>query len=243
MYALFNKELSVFFSSLTGYMVIMLYLLVTGLFLWVIPGSSNVIESGYASLDSFFSLSPWLFMFSVPAVTMRLFPDDFKSGTIELLLTKPITEGQIVMAKYLASLCIVVLAMLPTLVYFGSVYWLGNPAGNIDAGGTWGSYFGLLLMASLFVGMGIFTSALTNNQIVAFLAGIFIIFVFYVGFEMSASLLKNVRGQYIMGYLGVNQHYRSLGRGVIDTRDVVYFVALTLVFIKLAQLKLQSRKW
>ncbi len=243
MYALFKKEVSVFFSSLTGYLVIMLYLLVTSLFLWVIPGDNNLFEMGYANLDAFFSLSPWLFMFLVPAITMRQFPDEIKSGTMELLLTKPITEGQIVLAKFLASLTIVVLALVPTLVYYGSVYYLGSPIGNLDTGGIWGSYFGLLLMAALFVGMGIFTSVLTDNQIVAFLIGIFIMFVFFIGFELSASLIEAPKGQYFIQYMGVNQHYGSLGRGVIDTRDVVYFMALTVVFLKLAQLKLQSRKW
>ncbi len=243
MYSLYKKELAVFFSSLTGYLVILLYLLVTGLFLWIIPGQSNLFEAGYANLDTFFSLSPWLFMFLIPAVTMRLFPEELKSGTIELLLTRPLTELNIVVAKYLASFSIVVISVLPTLVYYFSVYKLGNPPGNIDTGGTWGSYIGLVLMAALFVSMGTFASSITDNQIIAFLAGIFIIFVFYLGFEMSAGLFAQTKAEYFLEYLSINRHFASLSRGVIDTRDVVYFAGLIVLFITLTKVRLQSRKW
>lgn len=243
MYSLLKKEISVFFSSLTGYMVVAVYLFVTGIFMWIIPGQNNLFDTGYANLDTFFTLSPWLFMFLVPAVTMRLFPDEIKTGTIELLITKPLTSFKIVMAKYLSALSIVLIAIVPTFVYFISVYILGNPAGNIDIGGTWGSYLGLALMAALFVSIGTFASALTDNQIVAFLLGVLLIFTFHFGFELFAGLFQQTKVEHALIFLSINSHFASLGRGVIDTRDIVYFAILIILFINLTKIKIQSRNW
>jgi ABC-type transport system involved in cytochrome c biogenesis permease component len=167
MYTLFKKELGVFFSSLTGVLVIIIFLITTGLFLWVLPGSSNILETGYATLEPLFVIAPWLFLFLIPAVTMRLFTEEKKTGTIELLLTKPISEFGIVLAKFYSALAIVFIALLPTITYYISVYLLGNPVGNLDVGGTWGSYIGLLFLVCLYVAIGIFCSALTSNQFVA----------------------------------------------------------------------------
>ncbi len=165
MFALYKKEIAGFFSSLTGYIVIIVFLIATGLFMWVIPGQSNVLDAGYANIETFFVLSPWVFMFLIPAITMRLFTDEIKSGTIELLMTRPITDLSLVLAKYSAALTIAIIAILPTFIYFISVYLLGNPVGNIDLGGTWGSYIGLFFLAAIYTAIGTFSSSITNNRL------------------------------------------------------------------------------
>jgi ABC-2 type transport system permease protein len=243
MYTLFKKELGVFFSSLTGVLVIIIFLITTGLFLWVLPGSSNILETGYATLEPLFVIAPWLFLFLIPAVTMRLFTEEKKTGTIELLLTKPISELGIVLAKFYSALAIVFIALLPTITYYISVYLLGNPVGNLDVGGTWGSYIGLLFLVCLYVAIGIFCSALTSNQIVAFLLSVVVSFVLYFVFG-AVSLLFSTNGiGYVFSELSIETHYQSISRGVIDLSDVVYFLGLSIAFIFLTRLKLQSRTW
>lgn len=211
--------------------------------MWVFPGQFNVFDNGYASLDTLFIIAPWVFMFLIPAVTMRMFADEKKTGTIELLYTRPITEMQIIFAKYFAGLLLVFLALLPTLVYFITVYLLGNPKGNIDIAGTCGSYIGLLFLAAAYVAVGVFASSLTENQIVAFIIALFLCFFCYIGFEsLSALDIKGVLANFITS-LGINAHYVSMSRGVIDTRDVIYFISFTAVFILLTRTVLESRKW
>lgn len=243
MFTLLLKEFRGFFSSLTGYVVIIVFLIINSLFMWVFPGEFNVFEAGYSSLDSLFILAPWIFLFLVPAITMRLFAEEKRIGTIEFLLTKPISDFKIVFAKYLAGLVLVLFSLIPTLIYFYSVYQLGSPKGNLDTGGIMGSYIGLFFLASIYVAIGLFASSLTENQIISFILAILITFFFYIGFE-SISSLNIARGfdDFVIR-LGINDHYRSMSRGVIDSRDVIYFISVIFLFIFLTRLKLQSRKW
>ncbi len=242
MLPLLKKEINSFFSSLTGYVVIVVFLLATGLFLWVFPGQFNIIDNGYASLDALFIIAPWVFLFLVPAVSMRLFADEKKSGTIEFLFTQPLTEMQIVLAKYFAGLVLVLFSLIPSLIYLFSVYQLGSPLGNVDMAAVLGSYIGLFLLAAIYVSIGVFSSSLTENQIVAFLIALLLSFFIYIGFELISGLsfLNPVSG--IILNLGINEHYKSISRGVLDIRNVVYFISVIAVFIYLTKMVLESRK-
>lgn len=240
MFAVFKKELAVFFSSIMGYLAILIFLIATGLFLWVIPGGNNVLDGGYATLDGFFGLAPWLFLFLIPAVTMRSFAEERKTGTLDLLLTRPLSETELVIGKNLASLVIALIAIAPTLIYFLTVYLMGNPVGNIDTGGTWGSYIGLAMLAMVYVSIGCFCSSLTDSQVVAFLLAIVITFIFYMGFDVLGTAVGGI-GQ-IMSHLSIDAHYRSISRGVVDTRDVIYFGCTTAFFVLLTQYKLKYDK-
>ena len=241
---LFIKEIQGFFSSLTGYLVITVFLAVTGLCLWVFPGALNIPESGYASLESLFYIAPWVFLFLVPAITMRSFSEEIKTGTIELLLTKPISEMQLALAKFLAAATLVLIALLPCVVYIISVWRLGNPPGNLDTGATYGAMIGLLLLGAVYAAIGTFMSSLTDNQVVAFITAALTAFVFYEGFDALAQLFPNDAGvQDLIAYLGIKEHYASISRGVVDLRDLVYFFGVMLLFLLLTRLKLQSRKW
>ncbi|MFO7828106.1 MAG: gliding motility-associated ABC transporter permease subunit GldF [Bacteroidales bacterium] len=243
MYTLLKKEISGFFSSLTGYIVIVVFLLVNSLFMWIFPGNNNVLDGGYATLDSLFTIAPWVFLFLAPAVTMRMFADEKRTGTIELLLTRPLSDFQIIFAKYLAALILVLFALLPTLIYFYSVYQLGNPAGNIDTGGTWGSYIGLFFLAAIYVAIGVLSSSITDNQIVAFITGMLLCFIVYIGFDFLSELtVFNPVDSFIVN-LGINEHYKSMSRGVIDSRDIIYFVSVIAFFLLITKTILQSRKW
>ncbi len=243
MWALLLKEIRSFLSSVIGFVVIIVFLLLTGLFMWGFHGNLHVLDQGYATLDTLFYVAPWVFMFLVPAITMRSFSEEKRTGTMELLFTRPLTDFQIILAKYFAGVVLVILALIPTLVYYYSIVKLGNPEGNIDQGGTIGSYIGLFFLASGFTAIGTFASSISDNQIVAFILALFLCFVCYSGldqissFELFGSLDRFVQ------QLGISEHYDSLSRGVIDTRDVVYFVALSGIFIVLTKAVLQSRKW
>ena len=231
MFALFKKEISSFLNSLIGYIVILVFLLSIGLFMWVFPGDANVLDNGYSSLDTLFVIAPWVFLFLVPAITMRSFAEEKRLGTIELLITKPLSSMQIIGAKYLAGFTLVLFSLLPTLVYFVSIYLLGSPVGNIDVGGTWGSYIGLLFLGAGFVSIGIFCSSITSNQIIAFIFSICLCFIFYTGFQTLSTLpALSTWDSVIMG-IGIQDHYLSMSRGVVDTRDVLYFISLIGLFI------------
>jgi len=243
MLTLLKKEISGFFSSTIGYIVISVFLLINGLFLWVFPLQFNILDYGYASLEHLFMLSPIVFLFLIPAITMRMFAEEKRSGTIEMLMTKPLTDLQIILSKYLAGVLLVVIALLPTLIYLFSVWYLGSPQGNVDMGGTWGSYIGLLLLGAAFVAIGLFSSSITNNQIVSFIISVFLCGFVYIGFEFIYSLELFGKFDLFMQALGINEHYRSLSRGVIDTRDVLYFLSLIGLFILLTKISLESRKW
>lgn len=243
MFTLFRKEIYSFLNSLIGYLAIIVFLLINGLFLWVFPLGFNIIENGYASLDNLFMLAPFVFLFLIPAITMRTFADEKRSGTIEMLLTKPITDLQIIMAKYLAGVTLVFFSLLPTLIYAISVYLLGLPKGNIDMGGMWGSYLGLLFLASAFVAIGVFVSSITDNQIVAFILALVLSGFAYTGFDFISGLSLFGKADLFIMSLGIQAHYASMSRGVIDTRDVLYFLSLIIIFILLTKIVLESRKW
>jgi ABC-2 type transport system permease protein len=243
MFTLFRKEIFSFLNSLIGYLAIIVFLIINGLFLWVFPLGFNIIDYGYASLDNLFTLSPFVFLFLIPAITMRSFADEKKSGTIEMLLTKPLTDIQIILAKYFAGVTLVFFALLPTLIYGLSVYLLGLPKGNLDMGGMWGSYIGLLFLASAFVAVGLFVSSVTDNQIIAFILALIISGFFYTGFDFVAQLALFGKTDLFILSLGIQAHYTSMSRGVIDTRDVLYFLSLIGIFILLTKVVLESRKW
>lgn len=243
MFAVFRKEVNSFLSSLIGQITIIVFLLINGLFLWIFPTGFNILNYGYATLDNLFMLSPFVFLFLIPAVTMRTFADERKTGTFEIIMTRPVTDLQVITGKYLAGVVLVVLSILPALVYFFSVYQLGSPTGNIDTGGTWGSFIGLLFLASGFVAIGTFCSSLTENSIVSFLLTLLISGFFYIGFDFIHSLSIFGSLDLFIKSLGINAHYTSMSRGVIDTRDVLYFLSLIAFFILLTKVSLESRKW
>ncbi len=243
MRALMLKEIRSFLNSVTGYLVIVVYLVINGVFLWLIPGNFNLLEGGYASIDNLFLISPWVFMFLIPAITMRMFADEKRAGTMELLLTKPLSDMSIVWSKFSAGFILVLFSLLPTLIYYFSIYQLGNPVGNIDVGGTFGSYIGLLFLGSSYVAIGVFSSSLTDNQIIAFLIGMFLCFVFYFGFNQLAAVGFFRNMELLIISLGISEHYTSMSRGVIDSRDVLYFISLITIFALATRLVIQSRKW
>ncbi len=243
MFTLFKKEINGFLNSFIGYIVMIVFLLMTGLFLWVFPLEFNVLDFGFAGLDGLFILAPFVFLFLIPAITMRSFADEKKSGTLELLMTQPLTDLQVILAKYFAGFALVIIALLPTLVYYFSVYMLGLPPGNLDSGSIWGSYFGLLFLGAVFVAIGIFASSITDNQIVSFILAVFISFFLYMGFEFIYTFILSGKTGLIIQSLGLNAHYTSMSRGVIDSRDLIYFLSVTAFFILLTKLSLESRKW
>ncbi len=238
-----KKELSSFFSSLTGYIAVGVFLLLCGWFLWLSPNEFNVLNAGYANIDGLFFIAPWAFLFLVPAITMRSFAEEKKTGTMEMLLTRPVTDTRLVLGKFLAAVVVVALALLPTLLYFFTVHALGHPVGNVDGGATWGAFIGLLLLASCYAAVGIFASSLTDSQIVAFLIAAALCFFLYLGFDGLAALpfMKGVNS--VVASLGISEHYRSISRGVVELRDVAYFFGVMVVFIAAARLKLRARTW
>ncbi|WP_420460263.1 gliding motility-associated ABC transporter permease subunit GldF [Neolewinella sp.] len=243
MLAVYRKEINAFFASLIGYVVIGVFLIVTGLFLFVFPETS-LLNYGYATLGPFFTLAPNVLLFLIPAICMRALAEERQTGAIELLVTRPLTDWQIVLGKFLACVTLVVIALLPTVLYYYSVYQLGEPVGNIDTGGTIGSYIGLLFLSMAFVAIGLFASALTTNQVVSFLLALALCFWCYFGFDYLASLpIFYGNGDRLISSLGMQEHFQSLGRGLIDTRDVVYFLSVTALFLLLTLLSLARRKW
>jgi len=243
MLALFRKEISSFFSSIIGYIVIIIFLLITSLFLWVFPIESNILDFGYAQLNGLFLIAPYVFLFLVPAISMRSFADENKSGTIELLLTKPISDLQIVIAKFGAAFALLLIALIPTIVYYISVYKLGYPEGNIDSGGVFGSYIGLLLLGGAFISIGLFSSSITSNQIVSFIISVVLSGFIFIGFEFIYNLSLFGDASLMIKTLGIYEHYSSISRGVLDTRNLIYFISLISLFLFLTRFSLQSRKW
>ena len=237
MIAILKKEVNSFFTSPIAYLVIGVFLTINGLFLFLFKDDFNILNAGFADLNPFFYLAPWVFIFLIPAITMKSFADEFNNGTIELLKTKPISNWQIVLGKFWASLLLILIALIPTLSYVYTVYQLGNPAGNIDFGSTIGSYIGLLFLASTFTSIGLFTSTLSKNQIVAFILAVFICFLFFFGFDAIATSLDN---NLTIKKLGISAHYKSISRGVIDTRDLVYFISVTVFFLFITKTRLEN---
>ncbi|MEO0898781.1 MAG: ABC transporter permease subunit [Bacteroidota bacterium] len=257
---IFRKEIASFFNSLIGYVVISVFLVGTGLFFWVFE--YNILETGITQMDTLFDMGPYMFLFLIPAITMRAFSEEMKTGTIEFLYTKPLTTWQIILGKYLAGIFLVFFSLLPTLIYYLSTYWLGlldstpqsggtavgqiivSPflgISNLDTGATWGAYIGLFALGCLFTGIGLFTSALTDNQIVAFILAVFLCFFFYLGFDFLAGI-KSLSGinEFFLE-LGMVAHYGSISRGVIDSRDILYFISFLTISLILTHIVLQSR--
>ena len=243
MFNLYKKEISSFLNSLIGYIVIVVFLLFNSLFLWVFPTEFNIPDFGYATLEPLFLMAPFVFLFLIPAITMRMFSEEKKSGTIEMLLTQPISDLQIIFAKFLAGLSLVIISIIPSLVFFATVYIFGFPMGNIDMGSTWGSYIGLIFLSSAFVSIGLFASSVTDNQIIAFILAIVITAFSYLGFEIIYSLDLFGPIDLFIKSLGISAHYSSMSRGVIDTRDMLYFISFAAFFMMLTKLSLESRKW
>lgn len=243
MLTLFKKELASFFSSLIGYLTIIVFLVLTGLMLWVFKGDFNILDYGFSGMDGLFIIGPFLYLFLIPAITMRMFAEEKKNGTMELLLTKPLSEMTLIWAKFLAGLTLVLISLLPTLVCYFSVYALGDPVGNIDTGSVAGSYIGLLLLGAAFVAIGLFASSITNNQIVAFILAALMSAFMHLGFESIYRMGFLGNADLFVRSLGMSYHYESISRGVIDTRDVIYFASVIALFLLATRIVLQSRKW
>jgi ABC-2 type transport system permease protein len=242
MFTIFQKDLTDFFNSLVAYITIGTFLLVTGLFLWVFPESS-ILEYGYAGLESLFDTAPFLFMFLIPAITMRSLAEERREGTFELLATRPLTDWQIVLGKFMAAFTVVALALLPTLIYYISVYQLGVTVGNIDSGSVAGSYIGLLLLGACFTSIGIFASSISKNQIIAFTTAVFLSFIAYSGLDSLSQLLSLQSIDTIITSFGINQHYQSISRGVLDSRDLIYFLSFIILFLLGTKTVIGGRKW
>ncbi|MFM9945269.1 MAG: gliding motility-associated ABC transporter permease subunit GldF [Bacteroidia bacterium] len=230
MITLLIKEIRSFLSSLIAIIVIVVFLLAIGLFMWVFP-NSNALDYGYSNLDILFNMAPWIFIFLISAITMRSFSEEKRMGTFESLVTKPISDLQIVLAKYFAGLILVLFSLIPTLIYYYSIYQLGMPVGNIDTGATWGSYIGLLMLGSCYVSIGLFASSITENQIIAFITSMFLCFFCFSAFEQLSKLSIFSSLDYLLEWIGINYHYQSISRGVLDTRDVIYFLSFTALFL------------
>ncbi|REE79745.1 ABC-2 type transport system permease protein [Lutibacter oceani] len=242
MIPILKKELTSFFASPIGYLVIAVYLLINGLFLWIFEGDFNILHAGFADLNSYFFLAPWIFIFLIPAITMRSFSDEYNNGTIEILKTKPITNWQLILGKYVGSFVLVILAIIPTLIYVYSIYQLGNPVGNINFGTTFGSFLGLLFLASAYTSIGIFSSTLSKNQIVSFIIGVIISFFLFYGFEALATYNMFGSSDYFIQKIGMADHFNSISKGVIDTRDLIYFISITFLFIYLTKIRIQNEQ-
>ncbi len=241
MFSIFNKEIKSFFGSLTGYIVVGIFLILTNLFLWVIPGEYNIPESGYANVDGLFTIAPWLFLFLCPAITMRAFAEEKQSGTWELIITKPLSSWQIVLGKYFASIVVVVIALIPTVLNYFVVSYLAEPVGNVDAGAFWGSFIGLVFLATIFTAIGIFSSSLSNNQVVSFVLAVVIAFILFYGFDLLTSFFSQGNTIGLIENIGINAHYKSISRGVIDSRDLVYFIVASYLFLFFTERKISKK--
>lgn len=240
MKSIFFREIKSFFGSPIGYLVIAVFLISNGLFLWVFQGEYNILNTGFADMTPFFTLSPWILIFLIPAVTMRSFSDEKKQGTLELLLTKPLSLWEIVMGKFLGSLLLIIMALLPTLIYVAVISNFGMPEGNIDIGSTIGSYFGLLFLISGYSAIGIFTSTVSENQIVAFILAVFLCFLLYFGMEALSGVFPKFT--LLISSFGMQDHFKSMSRGVLDTRDIIYFLSIAGLFLSFTVFNLKSSK-
>jgi ABC-2 type transport system permease protein len=242
MFSIFFKEVNTFFSSLIGYIVISVFLVSIGLFMWVFSDTS-VLDYNFATMDQLFSIAPLVFLFLIPAVTMRSFAEEKATGTIEFLYTKPLTTVEIIGGKFLANFSLVIFALIPTLIYYYSVYQLGSPVGNLDSGSIIGSYIGLFFLSGAFVAIGMFASTLTNNQIVAFILGAFLCFFFHWAFTYVARLpIFTTTFDLFIQKIGINYHYSSISKGLVDTRDIIYFISVIFVFLYAANTVMENKK-
>ena len=239
MFTILKKELRAFFGNATGYIVVGIFLTLNGLLLWIIPGEYNILDAGYANVDGLFYLAPWLFLFLCPAITMRSFAEERQTGTWELLKARPLSDWAIVMGKYLASLLLVVISLLPVITYYFTVSYIAEPEGNVDAGAFWGSFIGLIFLAVIYVAIGVFASALSRNQVVAFIIAIVLSFFMLYGFSLIAGIFSAGNIAEIIENIGIQKHYNSMSRGVIDLRDLTYFFITSFVFLFLTERKIK----
>ena len=238
MFAILKREINSFFSTAVGWLVIAFFLLLNGLLLWFIPGEFNIFDNGFADLSSFFIIAPWVLLFLIPAVTMRSFSEEKKMGTFELLITKPISLSNIVLGKYFGAVILICLAIVPTLLYIITISKLGNPSGNWDVGSTIGSYIGLLLLIFAYTSIGIFASTISKNQIVAFIIAVFLCLFIYYGFDTLTPLFKISSIE--INNLGMKTHFDSIARGVLDTRDILYFLSVSTLFLIFTNINLRK---
>jgi ABC-2 type transport system permease protein len=240
MISIAKKELHQFFSSLTGYITIVLFLVINALYLFVLK-DSNIFDFGYATLVSFFEFAPWIFIFLIPALSMRSFADEFKSGTFETLQTRPLTQWQIVLGKYVSILLVIIIALIPTLFYVITIHSLSS-TGGIDGGAITGSYIGLFFLAAVFAAISIWCSSLTSNAVIAFLLSAFACIILYFGFTAISKLpVFTGNADYYIEMLGIDFHYQSISRGVVDTRDLIYFLTVIFLFLFATQKKLNKK--
>jgi len=242
MWQVFSKELNTFLNSLIAYIVISVFLTGIGLLMWVFP-STSVLEYGYADMETLFSFGPYVFMFLIPAITMRMFAEEKRGGTMELLLTKPLSDWQIILGKYFSGWTLVCFALIPTLIYYFSVYALGDPAGNVDTAGVIGSYVGLVLLGAVFTSVGILASAMSNNQIVSFIIAVFLCFLLYSGFDSLAAIDVWGQSSTILEQMGILYHYNAMSKGLLDTRDIIYFISVIVLMLLITRIILGSRRW
>lgn len=232
---IFCKEFKSFFNTPTGYIIIALFLLAIGLFLWVIPCEYNILDNGFANIDGLFYMAPLFFLFLCPAISMRLFAEERQQGTMELLLTRPTKRIFIVLGKFFAGYTLVLLALLPTILWFVSVVFLAEPAGNVDSGAFFGAFIGLILLAAVYTAIGVFASAVCRNQLTAFLLAVVVCFLLFYGFELAGSLFSNGNTAFAIQSVGINAHYKSMCRGVVDSRDLIYLIGTIAIFIIVTQ--------
>jgi ABC-2 type transport system permease protein len=238
-FAIFQKEVGSFFNSLIAYIVMAVFLIAIGLIVWVFP-ESNILDYGYADLNSFFGLAPYVLIFLIPAITMRSIAEESRNGTLELLLTKPLLNRDLILGKFFANWLLVLITISPTLLYYISVYQLGNPIGNVDSAAVFGSYIGLMLLSGVLVSMGIWSSAINDNQIVAFVLGVFLAFIWYIGFGSVSSLFADGFSAQFFSWLALDEQYKALGKGLIDSRNVVYLFSLIFFFLILTYRRVEG---
>ncbi|MCC9137733.1 gliding motility-associated ABC transporter permease subunit GldF [Pontibacter silvestris] len=242
MLSILKKEFNGFLNSLIAYIVIAVFLIAIGMFMWVFPESS-VLEYGYADMQTLFNMAPWLFLFLIPAITMRTFAEEKREGTIELLLTKPLTDIQLILGKFFAALLLALFALLPTLLYYYTVYELGAPQGNVDSAAVVGSYIGLIFLAGVFSAIGVFASSISDNQIISFVIAVLLCYIVYAGFDLIASIPGVGSYGYLISQLGISYHYSAISKGLIDSRDLLYFISVIAIMVLATRLVLRSRKW
>lgn len=238
---IYRKEINSFLSSLIAYIVISVFLIAMGLLVWVFP-ETNVMDYGYADMGTFFSMAPFVLMFLIPAITMKMLAEETKTGTIEILIVKPVTKLQVIMGKYFAALTLVIVAILPTLVYYYSLYQLATPLGNVDTAGIAGSYIGLILLASVFSALGILASATTNNQVVAFITATFLSFILFTGLNSLAGINVWSAISLPLSKMSLEYHYHAMSKGLLDSRDIIYLISVTAVLLFFSKLILNNKK-
>ena len=242
MISLFKKEVSIFFSTLIGYIIIVGFLLVNSILLWSNFSKLNILDYGYADMDVFFEISPLLFLLFIPAISMRVFTEEYTNGTIETLITKPITSFQITFSKFLSVLSLILFAIFPTLIYVVSIYYLGESVGNLDLAGIIGSYFGLILLCALFSSISIYASSISSNQITSFLLAILLNTLFYFGFDVLSEFYFFQNIDLIIQQMGISFHYEMMSKGLLRLSDIIYFLSFTILFITLTELVVNKKK-